>query len=181
MSNECENLYKICRTSAGLTQEQAAELLAVSQRTLSEYENGRARVPDDIVAAMVEVYNSPLIAYYHLKHFSPLGRYLPDIQEPKTNGDMAFQTIIARDELDPAVECIKKIVADGIIDRDEGGMFAEFVKTMRKVNGKIFSVVAYAEKIGENQQRRDYNDNNSRRKHRKNCYSIRESGRTGGI
>lgn len=148
MSNECENLYKICRTSAGLTQEQAAELLAVSQRTLSEYENGRARVPDDIVAAMVEVYNSPLIAYYHLKHFSPLGRYLPDIQEPQTNGDMAFQTIIARDELDPAVECIKKIVADGIIDRDEGGMFAEFVKTMRKVNGKIFSVVAYAEKIG---------------------------------
>ena len=66
MSNECENLYKICRISAGLTQEQAAELLAVSQRTLSEYENGRARVPDDIVAAMVEVYNSPLIAYYHL-------------------------------------------------------------------------------------------------------------------
>ena len=54
MSNECENLYKICRISAGLTQEQAAELLAVSQRTLSEYENGRARVPDDIVAAMVE-------------------------------------------------------------------------------------------------------------------------------
>ena len=97
---------------------------------------------------MAETYNSPLVAYYHLKHFSPLGRYLPEIQEPQTNGDMAFQTIIARDELDPAVECIKKIVADGIIDSDESGKFAEFVRIMRKVSGKIFSVVAYAEKIG---------------------------------
>lgn len=81
MSNDCGNLYKICRTSSGLTQEQAAELLAVSQRTLSDYENDRARVPDDIVAIMAETYNSPLVAYYHLKHFSPLGRYLPEIQE----------------------------------------------------------------------------------------------------
>ena len=127
MSNDCGNLYKICRISSGLTQEQAAELLAVSQRTLSDYENDRARVPDDIVAIMAETYNSPLVAYYHLKHFSPLGRYLPEIQEPQTNGDMAFQTII---------------------DSDESGKFAEFVRIMRKVSGKIFSVVAYAEKIG---------------------------------
>lgn len=148
MSNDCGNLYKICRISSGLTQEQAAELLAVSQRTLSDYENSRAKVPDDIVAIMADAYHSPLVAYYHLKHFSPLGRYLPEIQEPQTNGDMAFQTIIARDELEPAVECIKKIVADGIIDSDESGKFAEFVRTMRKVSGKIFSVVAYAEKIG---------------------------------
>ena len=90
MSNECENLYKTCRVSAGFTQEEAAELLAVAPRTLSDYERDQARVPDDTVARMAEVYNAPLIAYYHLRRFSPLGKYLPELQEPQTHGDMAF-------------------------------------------------------------------------------------------
>lgn len=55
MSNECENLYKTCRVSAGFTQEEAAELLAVSSRMLSDYERDQARVPDDTVARMAEV------------------------------------------------------------------------------------------------------------------------------
>lgn len=59
MSNDCENLYKVCRTSAGLTQEQAAELLGVAPRTLSDYENERTRVPDDIVDAMSRIYKEP--------------------------------------------------------------------------------------------------------------------------
>ena len=151
MSNECESLYKVCRVSAGFTQEQAAELLGVAPRTLSDYENDKARVPDDIVAAMADVYNAPLIVYYHLKHFSPLGKYLPEIQEPQTNGDMAFQAIIARDELGPAVDCIKRLVADGVIDSDEESEFAECIHALRKVYGKILSVVAYAEKIGGKQ------------------------------
>lgn len=147
MNNDCENLYKVCRTSAGLTQEQAAEVLAIAPRTLSDYENERARVPDDIVAKMAEAYNAPLIAYYHLRRFSPLGKYLPDLQEPQTHGDMAFQAIIARDELGPAVDCIKRLVADGLIDSDEQEEFTECVITLRRVHGKILSVVAYAEKI----------------------------------
>lgn len=149
MSNNCENLYKVCRVSAGLTQEQAAELLAIAPRTLSDYERDQARVPDDTVARMAEAYNAPLIAYYHLRRFSPLGKYLPDLQEPQTHGDMAFQAIIARDELGPAVDCIKRLVADGVIDSDEQGQFSECITALRRVYGKILSVVAYAERIGE--------------------------------
>jgi transcriptional regulator with XRE-family HTH domain len=123
-------------------------LLNVAPRTLSDYENDHTRVPDDIVAAMAEAYNAPLLAYYHLKRFSPLGKYLPDLQEPQTHGDMAFQSILARDDLEPAVESIKKIVSDGVIDSGERTAFDECINEMRKVNGKLFSVVAYAEKIG---------------------------------
>ena len=147
MSKDCENIYKISRTTAGLTQEQAAELLSVATRTLTDYENGHTRVPDDIVVAMTETYNRPLLAYFHLKLYSPLGKYLPDIQEPQTNGDMAFQAIIARDELDPAVEDLKKIVADGIIETDEKDGFNTAIDVMRRVNGKLFSVVAYADRM----------------------------------
>ena len=149
MSNNCENLYKVCRVSAGLTQEQAAELLAIAPQTLSDYERDQARVPDDTVAKMAETYNAPLIAYYYLRRFSPLGKYLPDLQEPQTHGDMAFQAIIARDELGPAVDCIKRLVADGVIDSDEQGQFSECITALRRVYGKILSVVAYAERIGE--------------------------------
>ena len=170
MRNECENLYKISRTTAGLTQEAAAELLAVSPRTLSDYENDRARVPDEMVAAMTEAYNSPLLAYYHLKRYSPLGRFLPEIQEPQTNGDMAFQAIIARDELDPAVESMKRIVADGRIDDTEREQFTDCIETMRKVNGKIFSVIAYADKGVKHDKSNGKNNDNTQ-----------QSGRTGGV
>ncbi len=64
---------------------------------------------------------------------------------------MAFQAIIARDELGPAVDCIKRLVADGVIDSDEESEFAECIHALRKVYGKILSVVAYAEKIGGKQ------------------------------
>ena len=148
MSYDCENRYKVCRETAGLTQEQAAEVLHVSVRQLSDYENSKQRVPDEMVSSMAEQYNAPLLAWYHLKYNHPLGKFLPDLQEPRTNGDMAFQAILAKDELDPAVDDIKKIVSDGIVDESEQAAFRECIKRMRDVNGKIFSVVIYAEKIG---------------------------------
>jgi len=149
MSKKCENIYKTSRTTAGMTQEQASEALNVAPRTLSDYENGHTRVPDDIVAAMTEAYNQPLLAYFHLKKYSPLGKYLPDVQDPQSNGDMAFQAIIAREELEPAVDSLKQIVADGTIESDEKEEFGNAINTVRKVNGKLFSVVAYADKIGK--------------------------------
>ena len=88
MTNECENLYKLCRTSAGFTQEQAAELLNIAPRTLSDYENGRTRVPDDIVDAMSSNYKAPFLAWYHLKITSVLGKYLPEVVMAQINGDL---------------------------------------------------------------------------------------------
>jgi transcriptional regulator with XRE-family HTH domain len=148
MSEKRENAYKACRESAGLTQDAAAGLLAVAVRTLSDYENGHARVPDGMVVAMAEGYKSPLLVHWHLKHCTPFGRFLPDIQEPATNGDMAFQAIVARDDYAPAVESMQRIVADGVIDGGEAEEFRRCVGEMRRANGRIASVVAYAEGLG---------------------------------
>lgn len=93
MSNTCENHYKSCRSTTHYTQEQAAELLHVSPRSLSDYENGHTRVPDDIVDKMATLYNSPLLAWWHLKQTSILGKYLPDMSTPQSNTDVAFQLI----------------------------------------------------------------------------------------
>ena len=145
MPRTCENRYKVCRETAGFTQSQAADLLHTSERSLSDYENGKTKVPDDIVASMSEEYNAPLLAWWHLKETSVLGKYLPDIIMPQTNGDMAFQLVLAQDDLSPAVDSIKKIVSDGRIDGDEQADFAANIQQIKNVNGKLVSVVAYAE------------------------------------
>jgi transcriptional regulator with XRE-family HTH domain len=144
MSKGCENRYKVCRTAAGITQERAAELLGVASRTMSDYENGHARVPDDIVATMAEIYKSPLLAWWHLQQTSILGKYLPDIVMPQTHGDMAFQLILAKDDLEPTVKTIKSIMANGRIDDHEQGDFNESMEMVRKVNAKLLSVIIYA-------------------------------------
>lgn len=138
-------MYKVCRCTAGFTQEYAAELLNVAPRTLSDYENGHSNVPDDVVAKMAEIYKSPLLAWWHLRETSVLGKYIPDIVMPQTNGDMAFQLIIAEDELNTSVQEIKRIIAAGEIGGAESESFKSNIDILRNISAKLLSVVIYAE------------------------------------
>ncbi|MDD7793665.1 helix-turn-helix domain-containing protein [Clostridium sp. 'White wine YQ'] len=144
MKERCLNYYKICRENAGFTQIKAAELLNISDRSLSDYENSKTKVPDDIVDNMTRIYEAPLLAWWHIKNTSVLGKYLPNIVTPQTNVDMAFQTILAQDELDPAVKVIKKIMSDGVISDEEKDEFHTSIEMINNVAGKLVSVVAYA-------------------------------------
>lgn len=81
MRTGCGNIYKIARQSAGMTQEQAAELLHLSVRSLSDYEGNRTIPGCDTVCGMIELYDAGWLAYEHLRQSSEVGRrYLPDIQ-----------------------------------------------------------------------------------------------------
>lgn len=150
MNETCVNYYKTCRENAGLTQAKASELLGVSERSISDYENNKTKVPDEIVDRMAMAYNSPLLAWWHIKNSSVLGKYLPEIITPKTNVDMAFQTILAQDELDPAVTSLKKIMSDGIISEDERLEFHSSINIINNVAGKLISVVTFAKDWGGN-------------------------------
>ncbi|MFI3254400.1 MAG: helix-turn-helix transcriptional regulator [Eubacteriales bacterium] len=143
MSNTYDNYYKTCRTMAKITQEQAAELLHVSPRTMSDYENGHTRVPDDIVDTMATIYNSPLLAWWHLKKTSVLGKYIPDMISPKSNVDVAFQLILAQDDLSPTVDLVKKIMRDGIVSGDEEFDYEKAMETLKAIIGKLLSVVVF--------------------------------------
>lgn len=144
MQKDCENRYKTCRNATEFTQEQASELLNISVRTLSDYENGKTPVPEDIVVSMVKAYNSPLLAYYHMKENSPLGAFLPDIMPPQSYTDVAYQLIIAQDDLAPAVEAIKTIMRDGMVQEWEEEDYQKAVSCLEVVNGKIMSVILHA-------------------------------------
>lgn len=57
---------KRARKGAGLTQEQAAEELSVSVRTYAKYEGGEILPGDDMVAAMMQVFNNPCLGYSYV-------------------------------------------------------------------------------------------------------------------
>ncbi len=145
MSKDCISYYKTCRETAGIKQEDAAEYLNVSCRSLSDYENGKARVPDDIVDKMSELYRSPLLAWWHLKNNSVLGKYLPDVVVPKTEVDMVFQGILAKDKLSPIVDGLKEIMSDGLIDCLEEDLLEEHIDEMRIVNNKLTSIILWSD------------------------------------
>ena len=143
MNKDCIIYYKTCRESAGIRQEDAAEYLNISCRSLSDYENNKAKVPDDIVDKMSELYRSPLLAWWHLKNNSVLGKYLPDVFEPRTEVDMVFQGILAKDKLSPVIDGLKEIMSDGIIDEIEEEELDNYIDDMRIVNNKLTSIILW--------------------------------------
>jgi transcriptional regulator with XRE-family HTH domain len=158
MSKDCENHYKMSRGNAKLTQEQAVGLIEqyfldvlslerpIATRTLSDYENGHTRVPDDVVAAMADVYNCPLLAWWHLKNTSVLGKFLPDIQMPQTNSDMALQLWQAKRTLLPNAESLIDILCDEICSNKIND-FKNKMEKIEQVKAMLVSVILYAKKI----------------------------------
>ncbi|ORX23371.1 transcriptional regulator [Thermoanaerobacterium sp. PSU-2] len=141
MNKRCENIYKTARKNAGITQEKAAELLYISSRTLSEYENGRLIPSDDIVYQMVELYKAPWLAYQHLRCSSEIGKkFLPDI----TLTDLARSILKLQKEIKD-VENINndliEIGCDGIIDDTEKDKWALATKEIDEMAGAALAVI----------------------------------------
>ena len=75
MPKDGGNIYQTARKAAGLTQEAAAERLAVSDTSIRAYESGERLPGDDIVARMCAVYN---VQYLGLQHLQLKSALLPE-------------------------------------------------------------------------------------------------------
>ena len=147
MADNAKLYYKTCRLQAGLTQEQAIVLLNIADvSTLSKYENGHLPVSADLVAAMVKVYRTPLLATWHVRYTNPqLAGYLPELSEPITDGDVSFQMELADDDITEVRAAIKAVLRDGIITPEEAVTLKVKAKTLREIANKILSAAAYLE------------------------------------
>ncbi len=138
--------YKTCRERAGLTQEQAAYFLNIDVGTLSRYENGHLTVPIETVDTMVQIYKTPLLANWHVKYIAPaLAKYLPELTEPLTDGDVSFQMELADDDLTETRAEVKAILRDGIITPEEAVILKDAAKTLRQIANKVLSAATYLE------------------------------------
>jgi len=145
MNGKDGNLYQICRKQAGFTQESAAERLFIDVRTLSNYENEKSPVPDEVVAKMAEEYGIPSLPFYHVKYYTPLGKFFPEYIEPQGFGDMAFIGIVARDELSDTVDRFTSIIKEckQAVPTDRAEEYERCMDELKAVGGQIMSIEAY--------------------------------------
>lgn len=141
MKRYCENIYKSARKAAGLTQEQAAEQLYISVRSLAEYEAGRTIPSDDIVCRMVEIYGAKHLAYLHLKQSTEVGRrFLPDLHIlDLPRSVLRLQKEVA--DVNDVHQAMVEVACDGTIDGHEHETWQSIEKELMEMIGAGLSVV----------------------------------------
>lgn len=142
MQESCRNIYQAARKVAGFTQERAAEMMGVSQRSLADYELGVRLPPNDVVELMVMVYNSQLLAIQHLRNTSRFSRaLLPDIQ-PMALPEAVLTLVdavydFADDRLDRE---LIDIARDGMISEEERPRFDRVVEKIRVITAAAMAL-----------------------------------------
>lgn len=121
MQNDGGNIYQTARKAAGLTQEAAAERLALSVESVRAYETG-LRVPgNDIVARMCTVYDAQ---YLGMQHVQLSGALLPECLREARPERLETATIklvrrIMRFAESHRDARLLEIAEDGVIDDEE--------------------------------------------------------------
>lgn len=119
MEERVVNIYQIHRKSKGLTQEKAAEMLAVSVASLQDYEKGKTKVPDDIVVEMCKVYDTDRLAYQHLRQ-NAVGKLVLSELKPKSDLAVSILTFVKEfKDVANLVDNLISIGADGQIQDHE--------------------------------------------------------------
>lgn len=135
MFNDDTNIYGRCRRARGFTQEYAAELLGVATRTVAAWETGE-RIPSGVmVARMVDVYQTPVLAVEHLRLNDELARnIIPRIAE--TPLPQAVCQLISAVRNFTAIEGedrLLQIAADGRVDEIEKAEYDMLLEALEPI------------------------------------------------
>lgn len=156
MTGHDGSIYRTCRESAGLTQEQASEGLNCSVRSLARYESGEQRVPDDIAYQMVVLYNSQLLAVQHLRLVSHVAA---DLLPPVTVLDLPRAAIRIINQVRRFAERHRErelldIAEDGVISLEERPLFDEIMKELHELVQAIMELGLSEEGDGDHGKRK---------------------------
>lgn len=148
MANGGGNIYQTARKSAGLTQEAAAERLAVSLTSLRAYEGGERVPAGDVVARMCIVYDTQFLGVQHLQLF---GSLLPECVQEARPERLETATIklvrrIMRFADGHRNDRLLEIAEDGVIDEAER---PEFLAITAELNDIVKAALAlmYTEEV----------------------------------
>lgn len=131
---EYRNIYQTMRERAGLTQERAAERIALSVESLRQYELGRRRPSDETVCRMADVYGDPYLCYLHMQQSTLGGTILPEVeQRPLEQAAMRLFRLLRKFAIADRTEQLLTIAEDGIIDETEQPLFTEIMAELREI------------------------------------------------
>lgn len=142
------NIYQTARKAAGLTQEAAAERLAVSDTSIRAYESGERLPGDDVVARMCAVYN---VQYLGLQHLQLKSALLPECVQYARPEPLPVATIkLVRRVLAFAEahrsDQLLEIAEDGVIDEAERQRFDEIAAELGDIVQAALAL-QYAEEV----------------------------------
>jgi len=127
------------RRKAGLTQEQAAEKLHISVRTISDYECGKSLPPDDVVEIMIDTYKSVRIGYIWLRCNRIGHRLLPNT--PMQHFESSILHLQSRlKRVNEINGIIVDVGWDGVIEEQEIEQWEKVTEALNDLASAIFSV-----------------------------------------
>ena len=128
----------MCRESAGLTREAAAEVLEfVSADRIEKIESGKSLPHPEEILAMAKGYRAPDLCNYYCSHKCEIGyRYVPEIEMSELSS-IILETIASLDEINPLTGRLIQIARDGKITDDEIKDFAFISHKLDKVSVAI--------------------------------------------
>lgn len=145
MSKYDGTVYRSGRVYANLTQEQAAQLLYTTARTISDYERGETLPNDDMIFLMAKVYGDSDLPRRHLKKNTPYGDYIPDPVETNSIYEAITDFNLIDDDAHEVLNNFKKYIKDGALSEDEKELLRtvdkETIKQMRKRINGIFNYI----------------------------------------
>ena len=141
MQRKAKTIYQAARLTTPYTQEQAAELLPVSEGSVRAYERGVTVPPDDVVMLMIELYQTPWLAYLHLKQTSKVGsRYLPDIELRELSSSILDLQVTMKNTSKIQYD-MAEVGRDNKMDKQEQPIYSKCISTIQSFIGAAFSIV----------------------------------------
>lgn len=135
MFNDDTNIYSRCRKARGFTQEYAAELLGVATRTVAAWETGERIPSGTMVARMVDVYQTPVLALEHLRLNDELARaYIPRIAEtPLPQAVCQLVSAVRNFAAIEGEDRLLEIAADGRVDELERSEYEMLLEALEPI------------------------------------------------
>lgn len=133
-----KSIYQVAREVSGLTQERAAEYLNIATETIASYVQGRRKVPDDIVFAMSELYQHPILCYKHLR-LKATAKELPDV-EVRSLSQAVIMLLKNMDDIEENRNTILRIAYDNKIDENELNNWCFILEQIAELQKACFTV-----------------------------------------
>lgn len=129
------------------SREKAAEILGVSESSMSNYENGLLKqIPPDVVVRMADLYNAPELMYHYCNNECPIGKCIAPNIELKEIPYLAIQLSVLSKNPETFVQSLMEILQDGVISQDEKQDFVTIVKGLVEFSEKIQSLDLWSKK-----------------------------------
>lgn len=147
MPGDYRNIYKTYRLAAGLTQEAAAERLAISVESLRAYETGQRIPSNEVVELMVILYNAQHLAYQHLRESNSIyGRIIPQLEErPMLDTCVRIFNRLREFSGKHSVERLLAIAEDNVVDEAERPEFDAIIADLQEIVRSGLELAVYCD------------------------------------